>query len=48
MMNLFFYRAKSGGKDNKENGIIASVGGKDNKENGIMASMGFKKLKYAN
>jgi hypothetical protein len=37
-----FYRAKSGGKYNKGNGIMVSVKQKDNKENDIMVSVGFK------
>jgi hypothetical protein len=39
---LVFYNAKSKGKYNKGNGIVASGEGKDIKENGIMVSVGFK------
>ena len=39
---LVFYNAKSKGKYNKGNGIVASGEVKDIKENGIMVSVGFK------
>jgi hypothetical protein len=47
-MFFYFYRAKSGGKDNKGSDILASVGGKGNKENGIMVSAGFKNMQHVN
>jgi len=47
-MYFYFYRAKSGGKDNKGSDILVSVGGKDNKENGIMVSAVFKNVQHVN